>query len=69
MDKRDLYEKYRITKMDGSPVDPKAVYFVLRLDSDPAARQAAIKYAVLTIDDNPTLAKQLVRVVDALGGG
>lgn len=39
------YIKYHITKADGSPVDPNADYFVLRLDKDPAARKAAITYA------------------------
>lgn len=27
-----LYVKYRVEKSDGTPVDPNAVYFVLRLD-------------------------------------
>lgn len=40
-----LYEKYVITKADGSPVDPSAEYFVLRLDTDECARQAAAAYA------------------------
>lgn len=40
-----LYYKYLVTKADGSPVDPKADYFVLRLDTDPAARLAAYCYA------------------------
>lgn len=37
--------KYVVTKADGSPVDPKADYLVLRLDTDPCARDAASLYA------------------------
>ena len=40
-----LYNKYTITKTDGTPVDPNAQYFVLRIDTDPAARVALIHYA------------------------
>jgi len=29
-----LYQKYNIEKSDGTPVDPKAQYFVLRVDGD-----------------------------------
>ena len=45
-----LYGKYRISKADGSPVDPGADYFVLRLDSDPVARRAALQYSYMTPD-------------------
>lgn len=41
-----LYEKYApLKKADGSPTDPKAQYFVLRIDTDPAAREALATYA------------------------
>jgi hypothetical protein len=46
--KTGLYGKYTIAKADGSEIDPKAKYFVLRLDTDPAARIAARAYAVRT---------------------
>ena len=36
---KGLYGKYRIEKGDGTPVDPEAVYFTLRLDTDKHARQ------------------------------
>ncbi len=39
------YRKYVIAKANGSPIDPEADYFVLRLDTDPAARAAAREYA------------------------
>jgi len=35
-----LYNKYVIAKESGEPLDPDAEYFVLRIDSDPAARMA-----------------------------
>jgi hypothetical protein len=54
-----LYGKYNIEKADGTPVDPAADYFVLRLDSDPAARAAALAYADHVADDNPQLANDL----------
>ena len=43
-----LYNKYQISHTDGSPIDPEAVYFVLRLDNDLAARKAAKIYAFET---------------------
>jgi len=41
----ELYNKYVVTKADGSPTNPRADYFVLRLDTDPLARRAARQYA------------------------
>lgn len=29
---KGLYQRYNITKADGSPVDKEAIYFVLRVD-------------------------------------
>ena len=40
-----LFNKYTVTKNDGTPTDPNAQYFVLRIDTDPAARVALIQYA------------------------
>ncbi len=56
-------DKYRITKMDGRPVDPEAIYFPLRLDNDPYAREAALHYASLISKRNPVLSKQIVEKV------
>jgi hypothetical protein len=53
--------KYKIEKLDGSQVDPEACYFVLRLDTDPAARKAAMEYA-RTCDDRE-LAHKLTEAV------
>jgi hypothetical protein len=54
-----LDSKYIIAKTDGSPVDPGADYYLLRLDSDPAARWAAIHYADLIQEENQLLAEEL----------
>jgi len=43
--KDKFYGKYIVTKADGTPTDPEADYFVLRLDTDPLARKAARQYA------------------------
>ena len=43
--KQGIYGKYKLEKADGSPVDPDACYFVLRLDTDEAARAAMRVYA------------------------
>ena len=56
---KGLYGKYIITKADGSPVDPNADYFVLRLDTDPAARHAARTYARDMHGRNQVLADEL----------
>ena len=44
-----LHRKFNVTKADGSPVDPGAEYFLLRLDedADPKYREAS-KLAILT---------------------
>lgn len=59
---RGWYEKYIITKANGNPVDPDAVYFVLRIDKDPAARAALRKYAEKTA--NEALAKDCIVMVE-----
>jgi NTP pyrophosphatase (non-canonical NTP hydrolase) len=47
--------KYDIRKSDGSDVDPKADYFVLRIDKDPHARVALLNYARSVRKDNEEL--------------
>ena len=42
---KGLYNKYRIEKASGEPIDPKAQYFVLRIDTDLAAKKAMLTYA------------------------
>lgn len=57
-------QKYVIRKADGSPADPEARYLVLRLDTDPLARQAAETYAEAVAATDPRLA-EAVRVACA----
>lgn len=45
-----LFGKYNVTKSDGTPTDPKAQYFVLRIDTDPAAMMALGFYAAVQPD-------------------
>lgn len=59
-----LYKKYVIFKADGSPVDPNADYFVLRLDTDEAARAAARTYASEIESQLPALAAELMEKID-----
>lgn len=55
--------RYHITKSDGSPTDPKAEYFVLRLDEDDphgvACRKAILTYADAIESHIPKLAKDI----------
>ena len=41
-----LYGKYNIAMVDGSPVDPNSMYFILRIDNDPDALLAAMLWAI-----------------------
>lgn len=54
-----LIEKYIITKKDGSPTNPDSDYFVLRLDKDPHAQKAILRYAESVRVDNPQLADDI----------
>jgi len=54
-----LFHKYVVGKADGSRTDPAADYFVLRLDTDAAARHAARTYARDVEGSNPDLASDL----------
>lgn len=56
---KGLYDKYVVSKTEG-PTDPAASYFVLRLDTDPLAREAAKYYAIMVADNNPDLGHQLI---------
>lgn len=58
-----LYGKYIVTKADGSPTDPSAKYFVLRLDTDHAARVAVLAYAEEIRFQEPGLASDLIMLV------
>jgi len=56
-------KKYEIKKTDGTDMDQNAFYFVLRLDKDPHAQNAAKKYAQSVTKENPILALELLNVI------
>ncbi len=64
-----FHQKYKVTKTDGSPCDPKAVYLVLRLDGTSfysiASRMAAKVYA----ENTPAkkMGDDLVKMIKRLG--
>jgi hypothetical protein len=64
---KGLHQRYYVEKVDGEPIDPKAEYFILRLDnygSDPkhiaACRKAIITYAKEIKNHLPKLSKDLI---------
>jgi len=61
--KKGLHGKYLVTKADGSPTDPGAVYFTLRIDTDPHARAAIWAYIESCREEEPELARDLERVL------
>jgi hypothetical protein len=65
-EKKGLYGKYRIEKTDGSAVDPKAVYFTLRLDTDRHARRAIQAYVESCREEQPELARDLEKLIEKL---
>jgi len=65
---RGIYNKYTVHKNDGTE-DPRADYFVLRIDSDIHARKAAIAYADSVREDNPNLAFDIRQRVAKYEGG
>ena len=63
---KGFLKKYKISKADGSALDPNAEYFVLRLDDagkDPkhvhACRMAILEYANLISDHLPLLSDDI----------
>ena len=70
-----ILQKYYIEKTDGSPVNPKAEYFVLRLDNTfsdgkddetnkahrNACRKAVLLYADLIKNHLPLLSDELIK--------
>jgi hypothetical protein len=64
-----LYDKYEVRKKSGEPPDPEAFYFVLRLDTDPIAREVAHIYAHRIAPRHAALAADLHGVCETLGQG
>ena len=54
-----LYDKYVVSKTDGTPTDPDAEYFVLRIDTDPHARSALAYYARCMMGHDVGFAEEL----------
>jgi hypothetical protein len=65
-DQKGIYGKYIIQKADGTPVDPHAVYFTLRLDTDEWARRAMKEYAIACGEEQPELAKDIWRLLSKI---
>ena len=59
-----FHKKYIILNADGTPVDPRGDYLVLRLDTDSAARAAAYIYAKEAQSEFPELASELLERVN-----
>jgi hypothetical protein len=60
-----IKQKYIVKKLDGSPIDKKARYFVFRLDDNEAERIAVEYYADLIEGAKPRMARQLKELCDA----
>jgi len=60
MNEKGLYQKYKVEHADGSPIDPRAQYLVLRLDAGEylsACRAGAAAFAEAVEPQNPKLAQ------------
>lgn len=69
MSEKGIYGKYVISKVDGSKVDPDACYFVLRLDTDPAAQKAMGQYVRSCRKENPELAEEIETALNEIERG
>lgn len=62
---KGLHNRYLISRTDGTPINPKNVYFILKLEGegDPihmeACRKAVLKYADEIKEHLPELSKDL----------
>lgn len=61
-------DKYIIQKRDGTPLDPKAKYFVVRFDAlakhGSIGRSALRLYCILMLEKEPALAEALKAAID-----
>ena len=57
---KGLYEKYRVSRVDGRDEDYHADYFVLELISDKHARAAMLTYAKSCKEEKPLLAAEIL---------
>lgn len=59
-----LTRKYLVSRPDGTPIEDQDAFFVLKLSTDSAARDAAREYARNIRRYNPLLARDLIRRCD-----
>lgn len=59
-----LTRKYLVSRPDGTPIEDQDAFFVLKLSTDSAARDAAREYARNVRRFNPFLASDLIRRCD-----
>ena len=68
IDKKGLYQKYTVSKMDKSPIDPNAKYVVLRYDEDTPycwdTRTAIRHLAYFIRGYAPKFSKDLIKEMD-----
>lgn len=71
-----LNKRYKLAHADGRPVDPKAIYFVLRLDGHAnnmghvrACREAARVYCQNAPNSMKVVANQLDALLDEIESG
>lgn len=62
---KGLLPKYKLSHADGRRLDPKARYFILRYDEDPAALSTLHTYIAIVADHAPYLARDLLREIHA----
>ena len=60
MSKPGLYNKFKIEKTDGTPIDEDAEYFVLNIAHDQHAAVAIYAYALSVREENAQLAYDLL---------
>lgn len=66
----EIYNKYTILKADGTPVDPKGMYFVLKVNaSNPVHARASQKAVLAYADEIESLSPSLARSIRVLVEG
>jgi hypothetical protein len=60
---KGFYQKYKIEKVNGTPIDSGAEYFVLRIDKDPHALKALYTYGVSVYSENEKLSSDLLAYI------
>ena len=66
-EEQGLYGKYKVVKTNGEALDPNAIYFTLRIDTDKHARAAIRAYIESCKYEQPELAEDLEKVMKEVG--